>query len=132
MGASVVKSAANIHPAQQQELYGRVNPKELMDKVFIDYWHVFLTLVFTFNQNGKNIWWPTPEIDQQAANIFQNTSNPNFPQDKLLSAMYSLLKINPYNAEYYRFIMTRFGVTKEITAIKDYFGYTSFNDPRIC
>jgi len=129
--SSAMKNALNVKPAQQQELYGRINPKLLIENVFADYWRVFLSLVVTLNQNERDIWWPSEAITQQAGNIFQNLSNPNFPQEKVLGAMIGLLEINPYNAEYYKFIIARFGETAEVAAIKNYFGYTDLNNPRM-
>ena len=58
-------------------------------------------------------------------------SNPNFPQDKLLDVFLDILKTNPYKAEYHKFMISRFGENEETTAIKNYFGYTDFDHPRI-
>ncbi|MDD4494139.1 MAG: zinc ribbon domain-containing protein [Eubacteriales bacterium] len=127
---NAIKNAANINPEQQAELYGRIKPEILMRQIFTDYWRVFLSLVRALNQNGHNIWWQTDEAVQQAKNIFQNLSNPNFPQGKILGAIIGLLELNPYNPEYYKFIISRFGESEEVTAIKDYFGYYE-GDPRI-
>lgn len=85
----------------------------------------------TLNKNGKTIWYPTNTTTQQASNIFTNMSNPNFPQDKLIDVFLDILKINPYNAEYHKFMISRFGENDETTAIKNYFGYTDFDNPRI-
>lgn len=129
--AALVKSAANINQAQQIELYNRVNHDILFQHVFLDYWRVFLTLVAVLRKNGKDIWWPSNESTQQAQNIFQNLSSPAFPQDKLLEVFLNILKTNPYNAAYHKFLLSRFGKTEEAIAIKNYYGYTNFNDPRI-
>ena len=57
----------------------------------------------------NQFWWLTNETTQQANNIFQNMSNPNFPQDKLLDVFLDILKTNPYNTEYHKFMLSRFG-----------------------
>lgn len=129
--AGLINSVSNINQAQQAELYGRIKPDYLFECVFTDYWRVFLSLVFLLNKNGKSIWWLTNETTQQANNIFQNMSNPNFPQDKLLDVFLDILKTNPYNAEYHKFMVSRFGENEETTTIKNYFGYTDFDNPRI-
>ena len=128
---SAVKNAANLKPAQQTELYGRIKTDIVMEQIFTDYWRVFLSLVWTLNQNGHDIWWQTDDVDKQAKNIFQNLSNPNFPQTKVLSTLTSLIELNPYSPEYYDFIISRFGESEEVTAVKEYFGYND-SDPRIC
>ena len=118
-----LEAAANIRPEQQAELYGRIKPEILFSHILADYWNVYLSLVWTLNQNGHNIWWQTEDTDQKAKNIFKNLSNPNFPQDKVLDTLITLLELNPYNLEYYKFATSRFGQSEEITKIKEFFGY---------
>lgn len=129
--AELINIASNINQAQQYELYCRIVPDNLFELVFTDYWRVFLSLVYLLNQNGKSIWWPTIEATQQANNIFQNMSNPKFPQNKLLDVFLDILKVNPYNAEYHKFMISQFGENEETSTIKNYFGYTDFSNPRI-
>ena len=131
----MVSSAVNstsINAAQKTELYNRISPKNLFYRVFADYFNVFTTFCDVLKKNGKQIWIPTNEATQSAANIFQNLSNPNFPQDKVADTIISLLLANPYKAEYYKFMSERFGETDEVKAIREYFGFTDLNDNRIC
>lgn len=93
----------------------------LFELVFLDYWRVFLTLTFTLNQSGKAVWYPTDDLAQQASDIFQNLSNPNFPQDKVLDVFLDILKTNPYIKDYHNFMFAKFGDTAETQAIKNYF-----------
>ena len=122
---SAIKNAANIKPAQQAELYGRIKQDILFERIFADYWNVYHSLVWTLNQNGHDIWWQTKDVDQQAKNIFKNLSNPNFPQAKVLDALIALLELNPYSPEYYDFAISHFGQSEEVTKIKEFFGYTN-------
>ena len=109
--------------AQQAELYGRIKTDILFNRIFADYWNVYHSLVLKLKQNGHDIWWQTKDVDQQGKNIFKNLSNPNFPQDKILPALVSLILTNPYSPEYYEFAISRFGQSDEIDKIKEYFGY---------
>ena len=120
-----------ISPEQQLELYQRINPQQLTKCIFADYWSVFISLIRTLNQNGQTIWLPTDELTKASKTIFQNLSNPNFPKEKVLDAFIGVLSSNPYNADYYKFMISYFGESEETTAIQNYFGYTDFNDPRI-
>ena len=120
--ANVLRNA-NVKPAQRAELYWRINPEILLDHVFLDYWNVSLSLVWTLVENGWDIWYPTDEAYHQSNNIFQNLSHPNFPQDKILDALLDIIRKDPYDAAYYQFMVSRFGETQEINAIKNYFGY---------
>lgn len=120
-----------ISPEQQAELYNRLDPQQLMNCVFADYWNVFLSLITVLNQNGQNIWLPTEGPTQESKTIFQNLSNPNFPKEKVLNVFIGILSANPYNVDYHKFMMSYFGETEETTAIRNYFGYTDFDNPRI-
>ena len=118
-----VQSAMNIKHAQQHELYQRIKPELLFQNVHADYWNIFLTIVWKLRGNKRDIWWPKTELEQQANGIFQNLSNPNFPQDKIVSVVLGLLKLNPYNEDYHKYMVSRFGDTEEVMAIRNYFGY---------
>lgn len=115
---------ANVKPEQRVEIYKLLNTSILFDRVFADYWNVFLSLVWNLNQNGKNIWWATNEDATKANNIFANISNPNFPQDKVLDVLLQVILMFPYNEAYYNFFIEKFGETEQINAIKNYFGFT--------
>lgn len=121
---AAIKNARNITPPQQAELYGRIKADILLKRVFLDYWNVYISLVCTLKNSGSDIWWQTRDADQQYKNIFQNLSNPNFPQDKVLDTLIELIVTNPYSPEYYEFAISRFGQSEDITKIKEYFGLT--------
>ena len=124
MESSLVNGAATLNQAQQAELYNRVNHDILFENVNADYWNVFISLAYTLKTNGQNIWWISDEDSQLANNIFHNISNPNFPQEQLVPVFIQILKTNPYNEDYIKFMLKRFGKTEETEAIKNYFGYT--------
>lgn len=121
IGNNAMKIASSINPAQQEELYGRIKTDILFNRVLVDYWDVFITLVWILRQNGRDIWLQTKDVDQQAKNIFRNLTNPNFPQDKIIQALVKLILINPYNSEYYEFAISQFGQSDDIVKIKEYF-----------
>lgn len=131
VASSLSKSAVNLNQAQQIELYNRIKPDALFDRMYHDFWNMFVVLVDTLKRNGKQIWAPSVQGTQQARNIFQNLTNPAFPQEKVLDVFLDILKANPYEKAYYQFMIAKFGETEETIAIKDYFGYTSLDDPRI-
>lgn len=120
-----------IKPEQRIELYNRLNVNLLFDRVFLDYWRVFLSLIFVLNQNGRNIWWPSDDQAAKAANIFTNMSHPNFPQDQIIDMMIQIFQMQPYNIEYYKYFMNKFGDSEEFQAIRNYYGYIAFDNPRI-
>lgn len=125
---AAIQSAASINLAQQIELYNRINHDILFEHVFLDYWRVFLTLVAHLKIAGKDIWWAADEVTEQANNIFANLKNPAFPKDKLVTVYLEILNTQPYNKDYYTFMVSQFGDNAEIAAIKDYFGYSDLNN----
>ena len=128
--SALVDMAKNVSPSQKQELFGRINPYNLILNIYTDYWRVFLTLIDTMNANGKKIWFPKNSSQEQVKGIFSNLSNANFPADKKLEAIVSILSTNPYKKDYMRFIVAEYGDNEQTQAIREYFGYTDFDDPR--
>lgn len=122
------EAAQKLNDEQKYELYGRITPHFLFERVFFDYWRMFLTLVTLLRGFGVNLWWPDDATCENANNIFKNISNPNFPQDKICDVLFDIILANPYNAKYYDFIKEKFGDTEEATKIQTYFGYPDFGD----
>lgn len=120
---AMLDAASNIRVDQANELYGRINPQNLFELVRADYGNIFMTLVAYMAENGKSIWFATESQTGQAGSIFKNLSNPNFPQDKLTEMFVQILKTNPYDAEYQKFMVSKFGDNEETRAIRQYFGY---------
>lgn len=119
-----------INSAQQWELFNRIDLDTLALRVYCDYRNMWMTLVNTLNQNGKTFWGRMKTDDKNFANIFQNLTNPNFPQNQIPTILLELIQIAPYTKDYYKFMQTRFGETEEVKAICEYFGYGDLNDPR--
>lgn len=130
---AISQTVANIgiSAPQQAELYQRINSNKLFLRVFMDYSNVLHSLITILNENGADIWMLSSESSESAKSIFKNLSNPHFPQDKVVDAFLEILKTNPYNPDYHEFMMSKFGDTKETIAIKNYFGYTNSDNPRI-
>ena len=100
--SGMTKATTTITPAQQQELFGRINSEALFELVFTDLWRTFLCLIDVLNSAKKGIWCPTNEDTKIANNIFNNMSSPCFPKDKVTEVMIEIFKTNPYNIEYYK------------------------------
>lgn len=126
--SSIVESAAKINPEQAKALFDCIDTDMLAKLVFADYWFVHLTLVSLLLEEGKLIWWLSKDQAQRAQNIFQNLSNPNFPQEQRTATFTQILKANPYREEYHQYMIDWLGENGETKAIRDYFG---FGDPSV-
>ena len=129
--ASLINNASQVNQTQQNELYGRLNFDNWCELAFIDYWRVYLTLAYTLKNEGKHIWIPSKEDMDKASNIFENLSNPNFPEERKLEMFLEILKTNPYKQEYQKYMTNQWGETEQTTAIKNYFGFYDFNNTRM-
>lgn len=125
---AAIQSAASINLAQQIELYNRINHDILFEHVFLDYWRVFLTLVAHLKIADKNIWWATDEATEQANRIFADLKSGTFPGTNPAAVLLEILKTQPYNKDYFTFMLTQLGENAETAAIQDYFGYSDLNN----
>lgn len=114
----------NISSAQKAELYGRINQQTLFDRVFMDMWSVYTTLIEILNENGKEIWVPSDADSAKADNIMKNVSNPNFPQAQFPDVMVQVIGMNPYKRSIYELLRSKGADEGEVTAISEFFGYT--------
>lgn len=62
--AGLLKGASQINQAQQLELYQRINPDNLFELVFIDFWRVFLSLIFTADDIPSIFYKHYPKYQQ--------------------------------------------------------------------
>ncbi len=112
---------ANVSKKQRAELYARINLNKLMERAYIDYWRVFLSLTYVLNQRGFAIWYPTDESNTRANGLYQNLAAGRIPQDKIASQTANLLRLNPYADEYLDYMKKQFGINPETDEIIKYF-----------
>lgn len=117
---------------QQEELYQRINTELLFSRIFSDYFNVYITLLFILKDFGHDIWVPDSQRDVEASRIFSNLTNPNFPKDKVVEVLLTIFDANPYNMDYFKYMVSRFGETEQVTALREYFGYTDFDNSKMC
>ncbi len=112
---------ANVSSKQRAELFSRVDTNTLMERAYIDYWRVFLSLTYILNQRGLGVWYPTVDCNNRAEGLFQNLASGRIPPDKVLPQISLLYTLNPYNDNYLSFLTHRYGLTPETKAICTYF-----------
>ena len=128
--SKTTQNNTSINSAQQWELYNRIDLENLTLRVYCDYLNIWVTLVAELIKNGKKLAFRMKADNGNYKNIFQNISNPSFPQDKVAPVLLEIIQAIPFRKEYYVFMNTHFGETEEVKAICEYFGYGDLNDPR--
>lgn len=112
---------ADVNEKQRAEIFGRIDLDSLMERAYIDYWRVFLSLTYMLNQRGYGVWYPNVEDNNRANGLYQNLTAGRIPQDKIVSQTVILFSLNPYVEGYLDYLKNRFGITPETRAIVDYF-----------
>lgn len=125
----LVEDNREITEEQKAELFHRIKPENLFNRVFADYCNVFMTLAKILRKNGKDIWYLEEKDTSKLDAVFENLSNPNFPEDKMVEVLFELILTNPYKAEYYEFMKEKYGDTEEVKLISDYFCYPECVNP---
>ena len=128
---SISERIPALEPAQQYKFFNSIDLNTLYDHVFVDYVVVLFTMMRALNDTGKNVWTPSDEKCLASRNIFSNISHPNFPEDKKIDAFFGILANDPYQVEYYKYMLNQWGENDETIAIKNYFGFLDFNNPRM-
>ena len=111
---------ADVTWQQRAELFGRIDLERLMERAYIDYWRVFLSLTFRLNQCGFGVWYPNDTDNNRANGLYQNLAAGRIPPEKTLSQIALLLNCNPYTDGCLDYLTWRFGATAETQAIADY------------
>ena len=114
---------ADVSRKQRQELYERIDFDVLMDRAFVDYWRVFLSLTWWMNQKGLDVWYPNDQDYARAEGLYQNLLSGRIPQQVLLDQYILLLQLNPYDDNHLQYLLDNAGVTNETAPIFDYFDF---------
>lgn len=115
------RAATSLTPAQARAYYEAIDTEALSASVFLDYFGAFFLFIDTLQKNGKDIWSPSPQERETAANVFRNLSNPNFPKEQKLNAFLQILGTDPYEERYLDYLQSEFGGSEEATEIIRYF-----------
>ena len=115
---------ANVTPAQRKELFARINVNNLTERAYLDYWRCFLSLTWWMKRRGLDVWYPNEEDNQKGKGLFQNLCAGKLPEEKNTDFLITLLQLNPYNDEYFKYILWKYGRTEEVVRIIEYFGFT--------
>lgn len=113
---------ANVTPQQRAELFARINTDVLLERAFLDYWRVFLSMTWWMNRRGLPVWYPNEDGNQRATAFYQNLSAGRIPEHKQPEAVVQMLQLNPFMDDNMKYISQKYGMTDEITEILTYFG----------
>lgn len=121
--SGVVEKVSGLDEEQKKEIYGRVILHQLFNRVYYDFWAVYLTLVDILRRNGKDIWCNDSGYTDEIKTILNNLSNPNFPQDKVVDILFDAILKNPYKNDLLQLIEEKYEDTEEVRKILAYFDY---------
>ncbi len=113
---------ANVSQRQRAEIFGRINTENLMERAFVDYWRVFLSLTWQLNRKGMDVWYPDEASNESATGLFENLTSGMLPPDKIPELLIKILQLNPYADDPLVYIRQRIGITNETGPIFNYFG----------
>lgn len=114
---------ANVTAKQRAELFARINYYQLMERAFVDYWRVFLSLTWQMKQRGLDMWYPDAQDNERANGLFANLMSGRIPPHRVPEQLVILLTLNPYADDPLRYIHQAVGVTNESAQIFEYFDY---------
>lgn len=113
---------ANVTKKQRAEIFGRIDTGILMERAFLDYWRVFLSMTWQLNRKGIDVWYPNEADNESATGLFQNLSSGMLPPDRVPDLLVRLLQLNPYSDDPLLYIRQYIGINGETGPIFDYFG----------
>ncbi len=97
------------------------NSEMQMERAFIDYWRVFLSMTWTMQQRGVNIWYPNDQDNTRAQGIFSNVSEGRIPHEKMPEMMAAILAANPYTDGMGQFLRDYYSDDPQTQYILNYF-----------
>lgn len=113
---------ANVTKKQRAEIFGRIDTGILMERAFLDYWRVFLSMTWQLNRKGIDVWYPNEADNESATGLFQNLTSGMLPPDRVPDLLVRLLQLNPYSDDPLLYIRQYIGINNETGPIFDYFG----------
>ncbi len=117
---------ANVTSKQRAELFGRIDFDILMERAFIDYWRVFLSLTWQLKQHGVSIWYPTEENNQRATGIYQNLVSGLIPSDKKGELIIAILQSNPYLDGIMEYLVENYPLSDEVKVVQNFFSTNEY------
>lgn len=116
----LLDSASKLSAEDSSSIYNSINTDTLFAAVLYDYQNIYISVTAALRASGKDIWDLPADKAATAKNVFQNLTNPNFPQDQLTRAFIQILMSDPFNSTYHQFMLEKFGDNEETRAIIQY------------
>ncbi len=112
---------ANVSPRQRAELFARINVDNLMERAFVDYWRVFLSLTWQLKEHGAALWYPTDENNQRALGMYQNLVSGMIPNEKKPELLIEILQANPYLDGLMDYLAHNYPFHNNVKVVRDFF-----------
>lgn len=122
LASGMFNNAKRLDPKERYEIFSCIDFNKLINLIYNDYSKINLLFSAKIKEAGKAIWLPSSNDIVTANNIFQNLSNPHFPESKKLEVFIEILKTYPYDEEYHKYMLSMWGRSAETLGISNYFG----------
>ena len=112
---------ADVSKKQRAEIFGRIDTDILMERAFVDYWRVFLSMTWQLNRKGKDVWYPNTTDNESATGLLQNLNSGMIPAQKIPDLLVRLIQLNPYADDPLIYIKDRIGINPYTSSVFEYF-----------
>lgn len=113
---------ANVSKAQRNELFKRIDKKQLEHDVYSDYWDIHYSLTYRLNERGVAVWYPSVETNNKAQGLMNNINSKLIPKDKITSVLVQILNLRPHQAGCLEYIVDKYRNNPEARLLADYYG----------
>ena len=106
IGNTITASSEN----KKKELLFKAVGKRLSSSLFDSIRYVYFVMMDIFSKEGKlKFKLPSNEENKKSNALFENLSSGRIPEDEQPTIIYEILKINPYDPNFYEWIISNYG-----------------------
>ena len=116
----------NLHlaPAQEFELFNRINHAAACYEVYEDYWDVYKSLAYRLHKAGFGVWYPSQEKNKKAEAYYSNLSKQAIPEKDVESIIFQIVECRPDFPDIYGWVRQHWNhYPEENEKVFNYFGF---------
>lgn len=114
---------AKVSASQRDQIFRRIKRENLMNRVYLDYWRVFLTMCDVMREHGFPVWGGSDSDAEKTKNIAENMSAGRIPMERIPDLFVNAIETFPYNSQLFVYMNHVFGGSEELQKLNRYFGF---------